>query len=1297
MEDDAVRIRAAHWLCAAVVMLGALPGVAQASSEAEMLPTRFFRVAAAATPVSTPADAKKVAQAPTPTPSPTPAVTPAPGGEAEDPEFVFEDRPKRFPPLLWYEVSKERQSRFFMLGMLWWNGENPEREYHVLFPLFYHRQNKRTEGHTFLSPLFYWYKSPRGTAGYIFPVYFERQRGAKLADGSEYDKVSRTGVPPIFWYGRVGKETTSYLFPLYFYQEREGRRLLATPLGGGWGTENDFQGLVALYYWRNTHDENYHVDTHVLFPIFWHVAVGKPGHVGRVSTWVGGPAFHRSRIAKKGTKHSYGVIPFFYRRSSPEGASTTVTPLSIFEKKSPTESYLITPIGGFAKGPGKATVVIGPWVDRYDNGERFRAFVPLFFHGSGKTPSGTWSWTVVGPYFDRKRTWKASEGEPEGIEVDRALLPLFLYSRRNSDVRFFSPGVLFHRRENGDFWGVFGPFYRRWTDHTQTWALFPGLWYHRDKQSDTKGFGVLPFYYWKNEQKKSLSVGLFPVFFHHSRVIDVEGQPKRRRFQMLLPLYLYTERPGHMMFVSPLYAQIRSPGERKIMAAWLYWDHKGRDHRSTTLFPVFHYKRFGEHELFYSLVGGYAKGPGYRRDLWLLFYKRVDEDRKIRDTILFPLYWNLNRPGDRKFFLLPYFRVKQGSYHTEGFVPFWFHTSYPGASQTIVFPLFLWRHDKIEKTRTLFTPLGGYWKQEDPDAFRILAPLVYLARGPEKFSLVLFPIFWYDYNKGKRTVLVPPFYMRKSKTQTVTTLIPLWYYHRRPDQTLFVSLPGILYARDDNRETVAAVLPLLFYMERSEGKYSRGIAGPWLWSKRLDRDDVYKRVLFPLMYWQRNGGDMSFVSPLLVRIEHRRRALTFIPGFGWASRWDKDGKVVSRATLIGPVYVRYDTKEPAADVVVFPIFWHTHQPGSSTTAVFPLFHHQKKGEAWRFITPVGGGFKDPVADRTWWWVLNTVHYRHKDDARTAVIPFLYHMSSEREFMIASPLFFHHTDKALESSTTLLPLFYRHEDRNRKTWVAFPLAWHDERKDTGVKNGAILPFAFWHGEKDRHWTFMPLLLSYYERRGEDHIAVYGPLVDVKIRDRRTVALIPIFRYHRQADEASFVSLPFIFWVRHGVHTRAFVGLGYWNTETGTAVAPFWMRFQQKREDGSVARHTELSWPIPIYVRYKTPKKEIVVVAPFYRILRSDGSRVHGVAPFWSEELKPRRVVDGQTLPSEHNWSILGDFVGYDRVGRYRRLTILWGIHVPMKTLPKKRLSQASLDENLELPPMFPRKEALATAP
>lgn len=1275
---------------------GASPSAEERGGGADLLPGRFFRVAqAGANPTPTPQ----------PTSSPQPQATPAPETTDEtDPEYIFHDRPKRFPPLFWYEVSPERRSRFFMLGMLWWSGENPEREYHALVPFFYHRRNKTTEGHTYISPLFYWWRSPRGRAGYIFPVYFERTHGTIAKDGTRGpDDVNRIGVPPLFWYGRVGEDKTSYLAPLYFYVERDRYRVLATPIGGGWGDRNDFQGLVGLYYWRNAHYANYDLDAHVLFPLFWHVRTGKKDALGSVNTWVAGPLFHRTRNAAGGKKkHAYGVFPLFYRRTSPDGGATTVGPLFVHEARDESNSFLVTPIGGFSKAPGRATVVIGPWVDRYDRGERFRAFFPLYFHGSGPLHDeydgrrlGRYSWTVVGPYFDRTRRMQSADGKYESVQTDRALLPLFYYGRSGKDVRFLSPGVLFRKKENGNFWLLAGPWWQRRSGPSSTWVLLPGIWRHTNTETRASGFGVLPVYYWHREKDDSTVAGLFPVFFHQSRLVEHEGQQKRRRFQALLPLYFYSERPDEVTFVSPLYWQFRNPYERRIMAGWLYWDRKGRDHRSTTLFPLYHYARYGETRTLFTLAGGYSSGPGYSTHLWGPFYRRLDTERGIDDRVLFPLYWDLNRPGDRKLFLLPYYRIKQGSYHTEGFVPFWFHSSYPGASQTVVLPLFLWRHDKVEKTRTLFTPIGGYWKQEDPEAFRVLAPLVYLARGPQKRTTVLFPIFWYDYDRGKQTVAIPPFYTRRTKDSVVATLLPIFWYSRNPAQTLFLSLPGILHARDE-REHTTAILPLLYFWERSP-QHSRGIAGPWLWSKRLDVRDEYTRVLFPLMYWSRQGSRMTLLSPLLVRSEKGRRAMTFIPGFGWASRWNGKGEVISRATLVGPLYVRYAPK--AADVVLFPIFWHTHQPGRSVNAVLPLFHHEKRGEAWRLITPLGGGFHDPVEQRTWAWILNTYHYRWRDESRTLVFPLFYRRSSDRESMWVLPLFFHHADRVAETSTTLAPLFYRVDSPQRKTWVFFPLAWHNEYKETGARSGAFLPFAFWYGDRDRHWTLMPLLLSYYERRGDDRIGVYGPFISTKIRGKTTKALIPVFRYQSddQADTASFISLPFIVWLRRGEETRAFWGLGYWNTETGTAVAPFWARFQQRREDGTVRRHTEVSWPLPIYVRHKTAKRELVVVAPFYRISRPDGSRVHGIAPIWSEELKPSRTVEGKRLPSEHSWSVLGDLVGYDRVGRYRRLTLLFGLHFPLKSLPPKRTARAALEGGLELPPMFPREEQLAVSP
>lgn len=1181
-----------------------------------------------------------------PQPEPSPTATPAPAEEEAPPEF--RQRPKIVPPFLWYEKNVERQSTFFMLMMVWWQADNPERSYQTFFPVFYSRLNKATGARTTASPLFYWYTSPTTKAGYIPPVYIERGKD-----------VSRTGVPPIFWYGRVKEETTSYLFPLYFYDERAGRRVLATPVGGGWGSKDDWQGLVGPYYWRNTHTETVDVDAHVLFPVFWHVKTKTS------TTWVGGPGFYSKRLsARGGEKKAYGVLPLFYRRTSPGGSGTTVTPLSVFERKDAKTSFLVTPLGGYSTAPGKALVVVGPWIDSYssETGERFSALFPIAFHGSGRSGydgQSRYSWTVVGPYFERKRMSPAISEDGAKLEtasVDRALLPLFWYNRTGKDLSFVSPGVIFKRDADGDFRGLFGPFYRSWSDEHQMWVLLPGLWYRRDEKM--RGFGALPLYY-VNTRRDATYAGLFPVVFFHNRVEEYDQ--KRRRGLTVLPLFHYAEKPGSLTVLSPLYFQIRQPGgERRIMAGWLYWDHKGPDHRTTTFAPFYHWERNGSDRRLLTLAGGYSAGEGHHQSLWGPVYKHRVGELGIKDDVVFPFYWNLNRP-ERRFFLAgPYYRRNEGEVLNEGVAPFWFHSSYPGASQTIAFPFFLARRDKIEKTRSYFTLLGGLWlSDKEGGGYKLLAPLVYQEKQPGIRRTVLFPMFWYDYDHGMQQIVVPPFYTRRTKDTLDVAVVPAFFYRREPRHTLLLT-PGVFHLRDaDARTTV--VLPLLYGWQRNE-KRSAGIAGPWIWSKsRTDKDD-YFRLLLPVFLHARKGDNITLVSPIAAYARRSRSEVFLLPGVGLATRENGEGKTVSYATLLGPIYVRQAPE--AGELVVFPLFWHARGHGNATTALFPVFHYRKAGEARQLLTVLGGGGSDPATDSSWWWVLNTFHTRQGDRRAIAFMPLAYYEASKLRTTVASPLFYHRAEHDTRTTTTLAPLFYRRTSPEQSTWVAFPLAFSSTDKRTDTTTTAVFPLGIRTRTPERTLTVVPLGLTYYDRRGDDHIGVYGPLVDVKIGERRTVALVPIFRYQREGDTASFASLPFIVWLKRDGYTRAFVGIGYWNTETGTRVFPGYGRWQTRDENGKVRRTTEVA--LPLYVRYKTPTKELVVVAPFYRTRRADGTRRHGVAPFWSEELRK----------GGHSWSVLGDLIAYDRIGKYSQMTYLFGFQTkPKKVKPKGSKAKA----------------------
>lgn len=855
---------------------------------------------------------------------------------AADEESVWDDRAKRLPPLFWYEYSAERRSRFFMFMMLYWEARNPERAYRAVFPLYYQRRNFERGTSTWISPLFYWRTTPHTRAGYVPPVYVELGKD-----------VTRVGTPPLFWYGRTGEDVTSYVFPLYFYNRLDGFRTLATPVGGAWGTQDDWQGFVG--------------------PYFWH-----------------------TRETRKGTARAFGVAPLFYRRTNPDGASTTVTPLSVYEWTDSDHHFLVTPVGG--------------------------------------------------------------------------------YSRRGPQLT-----------------GVWGPFVRWHNESHSSWYLFPAAWYTH-KYGHYKSFGLLTGYYSRTEAGHV--------------------------YTGFIPLFAYARRPGFHSFVS-----------------LPYWDRRTENERSTTLIPVFHWSRVGERRELTTLVGGFRTHPGYQRWMWGLVYHRRDERAKALENVVFPFYFDARSRTSRTTVIPPYYRYRDNLRFSEGIAGLWSHTHELGVTTTWVMPLFWNRIDRYNKTQSFWTPLGGTWRQETPRHFRTLLLTFYLERGRSKKTTSLLPLFWYDWDHGRQTVVVPPVFTSRSENKLTVGAVPLFYYHRRPFRTTLIS-PGLFYFRDgDRRDTM--LFPV--FASRVTPERATGYLGLYLWGhNRKDKLDFY-RMLFPVYYqrrWTVNGNrgpENVILFPGLLRYWTAGRSVNVLPGFGWATRYDRDtGERIASAGLVGPLY-------------------------------------------WRRAPHV-------------------------------------------------------------ASTAFVPLFFHHRREDRTTWV------------------------------------VPPLLTVHTKDHEGAVNVVGPFVDVVRDESRYTFLFPLFRYSRNGENASFVSLPFLWWLKNGQNTRGFVGVGYWNSETGTRVWPGYVRTQQRDERGDIYRSAEVAFPF--YWHYETPTKDVLVVPPYYRVKREDGSRLVGIAPLYSQEDRPRGK----------SWSILGDFVGYERKGRHRRLTVLFGFHIPLKSAASEE-ARRSADEDV----------------
>ena len=230
---------------------------------------------------------------------------------------------------------------------------------------------------------------------------------------------------------------------------------------------------------------------------------------------------------------------------------------------------------------------------------------------------------------------------------------------------------------------------------------------------------------------------------------------------------------------------------------------------------------------------------------------------------------------------------------------------------------------------------------------------------------------------------------------------------------------------------------------------------------------------------------------------------------------------------------------------------------------------------------------------------------------------------------------------------------------RSTWVAFPFAFGNLDKPSGTRTGGVLPLALWKRSPEHSWTAIPVLLTYRMRQGEDRVAVYGPFIKSNVGGRRKVAFVPLFLYQRDAESTSFASLPFIYWRKRGEYSQGFVGLAYWNQETGTRISPLYVRWAKYDSTRTLTRSVEVA---PFFVRYHSPDKDVLVIGPWYRMTKSDGYRIVGVAPLFSKTSGPG--------PHAKSWSVLGDLIGHEQVTGtgpdglehvYTRWNFLWLLH------------------------------------
>jgi len=734
-------------------------------------------------------------------------------------------------PLFAYENDERAGVKHWgLLAPLYYHRRDSERDIDALIPLFLRWHNRKLRSTTYVvGPLVY-YDDPDGGAQVFFPFYWrfsDSRTGAATSiffplfyrhlrpDGSHFnlffpfylsksEEKWSTGLIPLFFAGASADKHHAVLFPIFWhFKDKDRTTTVAGPVYVKTSDEGWKAGVAPLLFLGSDKKGSHQV----LFPIFWHLR----DHEEETDTWVAGPGFyHKSKRSRV-----FGLVPVF-AAGTRNGTSFQAVLPPLFLRRANEEK-------------GTSDMLIGPYYQWKEPGERGRLFFPLVYHRSGDDESSS-----------------------------TAVLPFAFYKRTQYSKLLVTPVGGFKRDDKaGVFQGIFGPY---------VWHYGP----------ETSGFALLPvFYRWKKPQEQSTTTIVFPLFVRH--VSPTESN------HVVFPFFWrFKDEKASSLVLFPLYWRVREKaGFRADVVFPLYWDIRNKDRWARVIGPVFahedkkeelyqagvvplaYYHRNKKGSTFASLplvfyrnnfkqkkrtwvVGPfwYVKGEEEKAAGFapLFWYKRSPTDEY---TIVLPVAWHFGNPSEKKSTTVvgPWFYMRRGEEKTTGVAPL-FYTSWDnvGGRSVGVFPLFYARNEP-DRFR-LFTPIFG-WERE-PGSLQFYAGPYYHRHGEKGNVNIVFPLFWRWKTVDDTSTVVFPlvwdFHDRHLKRTTVVFPLFLRHANYRDKETSYVVPP--VWVRTRPEATDAVVFPLVWHFGGKEKSTTVGF--PLYWD--FKRGNKRTTVVFPL-YW----------------------------------------------------------------------------------------------------------------------------------------------------------------------------------------------------------------------------------------------------------------------------------------------------------------------------------------------------------------------------------------------------------------------------------------------------------------
>ncbi len=807
-------------------------------------------------------------------------------------------------------------------------------------------------------------------------------------------KISHLIGFPLYWNFTSPEKTTSTLFPLYSkgsnsYLER--KYLAITPLFWQFKTVTETKTrLLPICY---SSKEITYADTikrNTLFPIYWSYKDSeKNNKIVFPIAWSLNNKYYSSFTllplvsvghSKNKQKSHLGITPFIWY--SKDSLSNKFTAFPIWYKRTKIhnqdtiKSNVIFPIYWSNQNTFDTSKVLFPLIFNFKNKYYSSStFFPLY--STGESKFGSRSHRVVTPFYWSFKDYNYTK---------KAFLPIWFSSLKVEGIDSVKSTVLFpiywsHKEETSSNQIIFPVYWKYHSIYYDSKTVFPFYSYGQTNDSKIKHIAVTPLI-WYLKDSISSKIKVYPFFFH-TRKIDLGDTIRSNVF-------------------FPIYWSKKAKYETKTVLFPVIWKFENWYSKSLTVFPFYsrgintsdiHKKYYAITPLFWHFEDSLSK----KNNLLPLFYSssKIDDWKDtINKTVLFPLYWSygdkyktnrvifpivwsFKKPTSKSFTVFPLFsKGSNFKYNSKYYAvtPFIWHLKDSLVTKTTIFPL-LFQKEEITKKDTIH-------------------------------SLVSFPLYWHYKNKTRsHSVLFPIVWKYDSKYYSSFTLFPL--YSRGAPKNEFALktyshkvITPFYWSIKDTNSFRKVIFPIWFNYEKTDGKdtIQSKVVFPFYWS--LHKEGRHQKVIFPIVWKMKNDYYNSFkVLPFYSKVKYNHF--------------------------------------PFEQLMVTPLYWHTHNKSKVSTTLIPLFQYSK----------------DTLNQSTKFSILYALYrYKNINNLRTSSVlwPIIEHTKGEgyKAFRI-SPIIWY--KKSVEDSYFSIQPFYFQRKTPTETTYRLLFELYKYKRSNEIKN------------------------------------------------------------------------------------------------------------------------------------------------------------------------------------------------------------------------------------------------------